>query len=357
MSAEYIQIIRKEFRATREADWILLSNSFVDDFLFEDNQIIDIPITSLRIIANIVSILKSHQFQPENSPRQLSLFEDEFETENNVFAKFKVKNSKVSPSRSQRQIIGAYEFLTKHKMGWYTSNNSKGKPIRTFGGLITAPTYDERGYTTFLMSSFWLKKLIVIPAYNRILFDLVFRIKNNKQVIFAIWLHRIPEKGTHINLETLNKKFGLDYSKSGDFCSKFLRPLRNILNENNNLSFNFSFKKDKITIIPYRITIKNSDSFEIVKNSSKISYRLSYYRKRYRLLNDPFLKFSEAYRNSSKLIESSYSEFVKDKRRAKIPTTLYSGTRFLQELQIFIIKIYRNSRAGEIFPNGYPKIL
>ena len=54
--------------------------------------------------------------------------------------------------------------------------NSKGKEIKTFGGLITAPTYDERGYTSFLISSYWLKKLIVIPEYNPTLYNLVYNI-------------------------------------------------------------------------------------------------------------------------------------------------------------------------------------
>ena len=76
------------------------------------------------------------------------------------------------------------------------SINSKGKEIKTFGGLITAPTYDERGYTSFLISSYWLKKLIVIPEYNPTLYNLVYNIRNNKHVIFAIWLAKIPYEGT-----------------------------------------------------------------------------------------------------------------------------------------------------------------
>jgi len=86
------------------------------------------------------------------------------------------------------------------------SINSKGKEIKTFGGLITAPTYDERGYTSFLISSYWLKKLIVIPEYNPTLYNLVYNIRNNKHVIFAIWLAKIPYEGTTLKLETFNEK-------------------------------------------------------------------------------------------------------------------------------------------------------
>ena len=63
----------------------------------------------------------------------------EFESEHNTFASMKIKNSLISPSGSSKQVIEAVEFLTKFKMGWYSSINSKGKEIKTFGGLITAP--------------------------------------------------------------------------------------------------------------------------------------------------------------------------------------------------------------------------
>ena len=159
-------------------------------------------------------------------PKKYPKYWVEFEPEHNTFASMKIKNSLISPSGSSKQVIEAVEFLTKFKMGWYSSINSKGKEIKTFGGLITAPTYDERGYTSFLISSYWLKKLIVIPEYNPTLYNLVYNIRNNKHVIFAIWLAKIPYEGTTLKLETFNEKFGINYSTTKDFCSKFLKPIR-----------------------------------------------------------------------------------------------------------------------------------
>lgn len=357
MSSEDTRIVRFQFEKGTEGEWIRLSNNFVDNFLFENGRMIDIPITALRIIANVVSIIRDSQFQPENRPRQLSLFEEDFETENNVFAQFKIKNSRISPSRSQKQVIDAYEFLSKYKMGWYSSVNSQGKTIKTFGGLITAASYDQRGYTSFLISSYWLKKLIVIPEYNRVLFNLVYNIKNNKYVVFAIWLNRIPNEGTIVNLQTLNNRFGLNYSNAGDFCSKFLRPLRLILDRVNDLSFNYSFKMDKITILPYRKEVKFKNLSMETKITTKSAYRLNYFRKRFKLSNDAFQKLKEAYEHSSVLIEEAYHEFVNDKRKAKVPSTLFSGRAFLQELQFFVVKQYRESKCGEIYPDAYPRIL
>lgn len=222
MGDHHVRLIRKEFnnKTERAPDKIRLGNHFVDDFIFEDHEAADIPINALRVIFNIISIISNEQFRPEDRPKQLSLFDEEFETENNIFASIKIRNNKISPSGSTKQVIDAYEFLAKFKMSWYKSVNSKGKEIKTFGGLISLPSYDERGYTTFLISSYWLKKLMVIPEYNYVLYNLVYNVRNNKHIIFAIWLAKIPENGTVLKLSTLNKKFGLNYQTANTAFDK-----------------------------------------------------------------------------------------------------------------------------------------
>lgn len=89
------KIIRKEFHNENLQERIRIGNHFVDDFIFDDHQIVDIPINALRVIFNIVSIISNEQFRPEDRPKQLSLFDEEFETENNVFASMKIRNSKI----------------------------------------------------------------------------------------------------------------------------------------------------------------------------------------------------------------------------------------------------------------------
>ena len=248
VSEKDLRLIRKVFENKKEmiSDRIRLGNQFVDDFIFDDSEAADIPINALRVIFNIISIISNEQFRPQDRPKQLSLFDEEFETENNIFASIKIKNSRISPSGSTKQVIEAYEFLAKFKMGWYKSVNSKGKEIKTFGGLISTPSYDKRGYTTFLVSSYWLKKLLVIPEYNYVLYNLVYNVRNNKHIIFAIWLSKLPKNGTVLKLSTLNKKFGLNYKTTKDFCFKFLKPVRISLNTFNTLSFNYTYQKDTI---------------------------------------------------------------------------------------------------------------
>ena len=358
-----LRMIRKKFENATEKnpERIRIGNHFVDDFIFEEHETADIPINALRVIFNIISIISSEQFRGEDRPKQLTLFEEEFETENNIFASIKIRNNKISPSGSTKQVVDAYEFLAKFKMTWYKSINSKGKEFKTFGGLISTPSYDKRGFTTFLISSYWLKKIMVIPEYNYILYNLVYNIRNNKHIIFAIWLSKLPEVGTVLKLSTLNKKFGLNYKSSNDFCFKFLKPVRISLDKYNSLSFNYQYKGDSISIFPYKTKITSETS--ISENSHKIpeiTKRLSYFRKRFGLNEDQMKHFFHQYRNISQnriLIEKAFARFIKICRLKRIKSTLFQGKAFLQEIQKLVIEIYLESRTGKLIPKGYPIIL
>lgn len=374
VSEKDLRHIRKIFENKNDAipDRIRLGNHFVDDFIFDDSEAADIPINALRVIFNLISIISNEQFRPQDRPKQLSLFDEEFETENNIFASIKIKNKKISPSGSTRQVIDAYEFLAKFKMGWYKSVNSKGKEIKTFGGLISTPSYDKRGYTTFLVSSYWLKKLLVIPEYNYVLYNLVYNVRNNKHIIFAIWLSKIPENGTVLKLSTLNKKFGLNYRTTKDFCFKFLKPARMSLNTFNTLSFNYTYNKDSICIIPFLVkTILEDNSFTNTKKSlelnevhfaqsERITRRLIYFKKRYGLQENEMIQFSHQYKNFSQtraLIEKAFKEFIRINRLEKTKSTAFQGKDFLTEMQGLIIQIYQSTKMGELLPNGYPIIV
>lgn len=358
-----VRIIRKHYQKESDnfPEKIRIGNQFVDDFIFDDCESSNIPINALRVIFNIISIISNEQFRPQDRPQQLSLFDEEFESENNIFASFKIRNSKISPSGSTRQVIDAYEFLAKFKMSWYKSVNSKGREIKTFGGLISTPSYDKRGYTTFLISSFWLKKLMVIPEYNYVLYNLVYNVRNNKHIIFAIWLSKIPESGTVLKLSTFNKKFGINYKTSKDFCFKFLKNVRISLNKFNTLSFNYTYKKDSIFIIPSKSKmILNSLLSDKSQETLDVNRRLYYFKKRYALEESEMIHFSHQYRNvpqTRELIEKAFREFIRNNRLKGTASTKFKGTTFLSKVQEFIIEIYRNTKMGELLPNGYPIII
>ncbi|MCC2590031.1 hypothetical protein [Chryseobacterium sp. MFBS3-17] len=366
ISDKDLRLIRKKFENNDEKslDKIRLGNHFVDDFIFENQEAADIPINALRVIFNIISIISNEQFRPEDRPKQLSLFDEEFETENNSFALIKIRNSKISPSGSTKQVIDAYEFLAKFKMGWYKSVNSKGKEIKTFGGLISTPSYDQRGYTSFLISSYWLKKLMVIPEYNYALYNLVYNIRNNKHIIFAIWLSKIPETGTALKLSTLNKKFGLNYKTTNDFCFKFLKSVQTNLHQFNTISFNFECKKDTIIIRPYNVkSIGMLENFQISKGRNEdknISRRLNYFKSRYNLKEQEMIQLVYQYKNipqTREKIENAFKEFIRINRKRELKSTKYQGELFLKEIQKILVEQYQKTKMGEILPNGFPSII
>ena len=81
------RIVRKSYKNLTQTEIIRLGNSFVDDFLFEDNKAVDIPINALRAIFNIAADLRNEQLRPQDRPMQLSLFEVEFEPLKTVLKK------------------------------------------------------------------------------------------------------------------------------------------------------------------------------------------------------------------------------------------------------------------------------
>jgi hypothetical protein len=63
-------------------------------------------------------------------------------------------------------------------------------------------------------------------------------------------------------------------------------------------------------------------------------------------------QFDYQYRNISQtrqLIEMAFKLFVKSYRLKRIKSTSFQGMDFLNELQSFIIELYRNTKMGKSF--------
>lgn len=193
------------------------------------------------------------------------------------------------------------------------------------------------------------------------MYNLVYNIRNNKHIIFAIWLSKLPENGTFLKLSTFNKKFGLNYKTTKDFCFKFLKPIRINLNKFNTLSFNYRYEKDTVFIIPYPTKITHEvNLFVNTEPQLEISRRMNYFQKRYGLIETEMSSFFHQYRNipqTRELIEKAFREFIRNYRLKKIKSTKFQGKAFLNEIQQFIILIYRETKMGKLMPNAYPNIL
>ncbi|KFF73655.1 hypothetical protein HX13_19810 [Chryseobacterium sp. P1-3] len=106
--------------------------------------------------------------------------------------------------------------------------------------------------------------------------------------------------------------------------------------------------------------VSDTDMSEHTAEKSKIAKRLYYFQKRYGLGQREMLQFSYQYKTIPQtrgLIEKAFDEFIRINRLEGIKSTNYQGTAFLNKIQELIIQFYRETKMGEILPNGYPVIL
>ena len=123
------RIFRRSYKNLTKTEIIRLGNSFVDDFLFEDNKAVDVPINALRTIFNIAADLRNEQLRPQDRPMQLSLFEEEFEPlktvlkKKNYFAE-KLNYEQPQPLSQPFPFFLEEKFLVKTLTRQYTAISS-----------------------------------------------------------------------------------------------------------------------------------------------------------------------------------------------------------------------------------------
>lgn len=350
--------IIKSYKDLPPAEVLRFGNEFVTEFFFDEKSP-EIPINAMKIIFNIVSILRNEQFQEKNQPEQLTLFEEEFASEHNSYAQMKIRNSLIT---SNTIILKqAYKYLSQYKYDWYDFETSDGRKIKALGGLISNVFYEENGYTTFLISSYWIKKLIHIPEYNTTFYNLVYKVRNPKQVIFWFWLSRVPEEGTKVNFMKFNKDFAVNYANAKSLCKDFLKPIRENFNKYTDLSFNYSIQGNIINIKPY--PIKNIDkltySEELVEKTN-YKHTIRYYKERYNLNEENTKRIEYAFNNfrewEKELIRKAHNKFIERCRKIKKKAIEFQDEEFIKILQQFIEFEYKKTETGKKFPEAFPRI-
>lgn len=130
------------------------------------------------------------------------------------------------------------------------STNSKGKVVQSMGGFIK-DSHMSDGYITFLISAYWLEKLLIIDEYNVASASIAWRLSKSKQVFFYLWLLEVPENGTKVNFSNLQQVWAYEYKNANTFAKNVLKGLKGKLDEHSNKSFNYSVKGENIHITPY----------------------------------------------------------------------------------------------------------
>lgn len=328
-------------------DFIRFGNEFVDEFL-SGKEATKLTINALKIVFNIVSQLRNEQFQKKSAPRQLTLFEDEFTSEHNLFAELSIKNSLITSN--SEELKKAYASLVKYKMDWYKFNTSDGSEVEAFGGLISNVYYREKGYTSFLISSYWVKRVIQIDNYNKTLYKLVYNVRSNKHILFYFWLSKLPMDGTQVKVSTINNYFDVNYTNARDMCRDFLKPIRENLNKYSHKSFNYNYLGEIITIKPYltREIEAEATNDKVTKEEIKKDYKMRYLKDRHQLTEEELKKIKSIIEIDKRektlvLFSEAYEDFVADCRKNKERATDYIGNKFLIKYQEYIDKKYSNT--------------
>lgn len=359
---EEIPIEKRHYQGKKKSDIVNVPVNLRRNFLSpqKNNEILDAPVSATRIIFKILNDISNDQFRGSNKNqiKQLSLFEDEFKTEHNTYARFTFKVSEIAEKNDYSNVKKGLEFLENFKKGWNESINGKGKKIKSYGGFITNSNISE-GKISFLMSSYWLEQVITIERYNPAYTEIAWKFTKSKQVLFYLWLLELKDEGTSVGFKRLQEAYGYNYINANTYAKNVLKSLKIVLDKYSNRSFNYSVKGEFINIVPY---YTKDTEIIVTKETSKnqeIIQKLNYWKQRHKLdkYNIDILKslINIDYSNF-KLFQKSYSNILQSYKEQKKPITELKGNDFIKLFQSEIITTYQNSTWGGITKNGYPTI-
>jgi|GEM_PF-3121894 len=364
----------KNFDAGKDKpEYVNLSNLLYNDIFKDSIELINVPIEAIRVIFILIHQSKSVSFNQPRAPYTPSLFEQEFLTKNNSFVSFDIPTGIISPSRDTKRIEKALLLLMQNTIRTVVSKNSKNEEVKSLISLIEKPKF-TRGRVYLEVSSYWLEKMANIEYYNPIIFDLAYNIPNTQQIIFAIWLRSIPmyqeavfkketyKIWTQINIDTLQKKFGLE-GKDRDYISeKFLKPIQAKLFEFNDRSFAFQYDKGSYYITA--LDVKKNKVIENLKPENaykvKVKYAINYLQRRHKVDKDSLEHIETIYLNSvldKNIMEDAYNNLKKVIKKKEMKMTDITGLKFLARWQEEIQKSYEQTANFKNFPKGYPKII
>lgn len=355
-------IEKRHYTGKKNSDIVNLPVAFRREFLSPTNnrEVLDMPISSTRILLKIMNDASIDQFQEKNKFQQgkLALFEEDFRTINNTYARFTFRLADISGNNDYTNIKKGLEFLENYNKGWYKSTNKKGKVIKTYGGVISNANISE-GKISFLVSSYWLEKLLILNSYNVAYLETAWQLTKTKQVLFYFWLLEVPDTGTKVDFQKFQDTYEYNYSKPSVYAKNVLKAIKIKLDQFSNKSFNYSVKGNLISIVPY---YTKDVSLTLNKNTLKkqdITQKLHYWKVRHKLTSndiDVLKSLINIDNGNYILFVKSYKSIVSSCRKEKKKITDWTGKEFIQLFQDEIIKVYKNSAWKDIAPEGYPII-
>lgn len=325
-----------------------------------NKEVLKLPVHSTRIIFKILNDVSHDQFRSSNikQQKQTSLFEDEFKTEHNTYARFTFNTKDISSGNDYGNIKKGLEFLENFQKGWFNSVNEKGKNIKSYGGFISNSNISE-GKISFLMSSYWLEKVVLLEKYNAAYTEIAWTFSKSKQILFYLWLLEVPDSGTRVNFNSLQEAYDYNYTNAGTYAKNVLKAIKTKLDRKGNKSFNYSVKGEMISIVPYYTKDTDVVLKKATSKKQEVTQKLNYWKQRHGL-SDNNVSVLKTLINiefgNFKLFKASYDRIVISYREEKKKVTELQGDEFIRLFQEEIKEVYKSSAWGGISPKGYPII-
>lgn len=345
-----------------KAEYLSISNTFREEFLNINThpELLEQSILVLHLIFHIISDLKEYiyftkHYQGKENQQKLDLWNSEFVGSDRTEISRVYNISTFLKNRDKVAMKEALEFLKHFKNGEYSFENSKGKKITTSGGLITNWFFAEKsGNFEIIISQYWANKIVSVEYSNKFFTDVLYALKNNKQVFFYLWLLRFKEhqtdsgeilKMTTVKFETLKTVFKLKYKSTYDLFRFWLAPMKaKIELSKTDISFRYGINakdNNKIDIVVF----EQKPSMEIEDKDALISYKFSYLSRVYGLdnknkailkkwLESDYFDFINKYDTFKKMCAKSGSKGSKtEPKTPKVSAMKYKNDEFISKIQ------------------------
>ena len=325
------------------------------------NELLNAPIVVARIIFKILNDISSDQFQQKKQPQQYQLFEKTFLTEDNTTASFDYSITELDKHRDYKNIEKGLTFLENLDRRWHKTKDSKGEPLKYFGGFITSPVF-TKGRVGFRITAYWIQKMLSLGVYNPMYFETAFKLGDMKQWLFYLWLVEIKSSSTRITLENFNSTYGYNYKTAAAACKETLRPTyAAAFDKCANVSFTCKAKGNLIYIFPnHPVKTTKIKLTKETKSKQAITQKLAYWKRRHVLEKShvaTFRSFINKDLSTFNLFREAYKLLIEDCRKKEIKITSLKKDAFFIAFQPHIKVAYEKSAFAEMLPNGYPKLI
>lgn len=245
-----------------------------------------LSVNSIRIILIILARVKPEQIYDNF---QLSLFDSSFSditmvTESSV--QFNMLWKDLLPEGS-RNYAKAYEGLRELRKydAIHTFKNEKGEDIIVDSSIVSdiIINKNQKG-VKFNMGILWYRLFLALTPYNKFPNEIIFSVSSMNALVWYFYLRTLPKNqdGYTLTMANINEKFHTSYKIWSKIKEKILDPIREILDNTADISFNYKIDGDKLRIVIYHneksvpLTFKDDDALKTART-------IKYQKKKYQL--------------------------------------------------------------------------